>query len=132
MNNLKKLQKTLPTLPEERASLDTLVPTTVEDYGILVGVGNGHPHEYKHLLVDTAELLGLLGIDTVSEDAVESASHRWTSTVDPWVAVGTRVEALHRAYRQDESVVSAAERLWAALEFRCKAITGQTLSEVLA
>lgn len=148
MIKLADYQKTLPVLPHTLQTNAYLVPDLVLEWGKLVGVqasaeaGNWSGADtqleviarYLELCRTTALLLQAHGIRVISAEAVDSAKTRWSSKIDPYVALEARVSSVHQAYRQDEpeSVGIRAEKLWAALEARCLAVTGQSLDEVLA
>lgn len=148
MIKLADYQKTLPVLPHTLQTNDYLVSDLVLEWGKLVGVqasaeaGNWSAPDqhletiarYRELCRTTALFLQAMNVKQLSPEAVESAKHRWAAKIDPWVALGARVQSVHQAYRQDElpNISPAVEKLWAALESRCLAITGQSLDEVLA
>lgn len=133
---LQKVQD-LDILRKEEASLEFLVPEIVRQWGVVAGTpASEEPKllqaEYAALAHMVADLLGLVGITEVSTEAVEHASKRWAARINPWVSIGTRVQALHVAYLDaQEDVPVAAERLWATLEFRCKAAVGASFVEVV-
>lgn len=140
-------QKTLPTLPPILQSNDYLVPDLVLEWGKLVGAQSSAvasewtEDEYTATVVDryralcttTALLLHAHHVHSISAEAVASATHRWALKIDPWVALGARVDSVHQAYRhrEDDGVAAGAEKLWAALENRCQSVTGKSFSEVL-
>jgi hypothetical protein len=148
MIKLADYQKTLPVLPHTLQTNDYLVPDLVLEWGKLVGVqASAEAGQWAapdvHLetiarYVELCRTAGLLlqshGIHALSPEAAESAKHRWAVKIDPWVALGARVDSVHQAYRQEEFdlIPERAQKLWAALESRCLAITGQSLDEVLA
>lgn len=148
MIKLVDYQKTLPVLPHTLQTNDYLVPDLVMEWGKLVGVqasaeagqwsGADTQLEiiarYRELCRTAALLLQAHNVRTLSPEAVESAKTRWSAKIDAYVALEARVSSVHQAYRQDEgeTIPNKAEKLWAALESRCLAVTGQSLDEVLA
>jgi hypothetical protein len=144
---LSTYQSTLPTLPADLVSDDYLVPAVVEHWGTLVGaqaeaLANDQTESewsdvvearYAALAQHVAQLLTCHNVTELSEEAAASGKHRWATKIDPWIALGTRVDSVHQAYRNQtpEKVGPAAERLWVALDARCKALTGKTFKEVL-
>lgn len=148
MIKLADYQKTLPVLPHTLQTNDYLVSDLVLEWGKLVGVQASAEAgqwaapdvqletiaRYRELCRTTALFLQAMNVQQLSPEAIESSKHRWASKIDPWVAIGARVTSVHQAYRQDElpNIRPAVEKLWAALESRCLAITGQSLDEVLA
>lgn len=150
MTSLTAFQRSLQreALPADLWTNDYFVPRVVQAYGNLVAwfadaqqqdmapsqAAALTTERYLDLARNVAMLLATNAITEVSEEAVASAKHRWAGQVDAWVALGTRVEALHQAYREgsDELVTNRAEKLWVALDTRSRAITGQTLEKVIA
>lgn len=148
MIKLSDYQKTLPVLPHTLQTNDYLVPDLVLEWGKLVGVQASAQASswsapdvhmetvarYRELCRTTALLLQVHGIKQPSQEAIDSAKHRWAVKIDSYVALEARVSAVHQAYRQDETeqIAPRAEKLWAALETRCLSVTGQSLDEVLA
>lgn len=147
MIKLVAYQKTLPVLPHTLMTEDYLVPDLVQEWGKLVGVkasavaGEWSPADaqaetvarYRELARTVALLLQSYNTHVLSADALDSVKHRWATKIDPWVALESRVTSVHQAYRQGEveQLPNRTEKLWATLESRCLAITGQSLDEVL-
>lgn len=143
----KALQRDSVALPADLWSNDYFVPRVVQAYGNLVAWFSDAQQQdmapseaaaltterYASLAQVTAMLLASNGISEVSEEATLSAKHRWAGQVDAWVALGTRVEAVHQAYREgsDELIAARAEKLWVALDTRSRAVTGRTLDKVI-
>lgn len=135
------LQQEQPQTPEY------LVPKIVKDMGQLIGLeadarlGNWDISQlepetldaYRELAATTSRLLDLFSVEKVSEEAVASVSHRLAASVDPLVSLHSRVDHLFRSYQQDEAdhVRDDAQKLWAALVFRCHSITGKSIDTVL-
>jgi hypothetical protein len=148
MIKLVDYQRTLPVLPHTLQTNDYLVPDLVLEWGKLVGVqasaeaGNWSAPDthletiarYRELCRTAALLLQVHRVTAIGTEALESAKHRWATKIDPWVALDSRVTSVFQAYRQEEAelIPGRAEKLWAALESRCLAVTGQSLDEVLA
>jgi len=148
MIKLTDYQKTLPVLPHTLQTNDYLVPDLVLEWGKLVGVqasavaGDWSAPDthletiarYRELCRTAALLLQAHHVSTIGAEALESTKHRWATKIDPWVALDARVSSVFQSYRQEEGnlIPAKAEKLWAALESRCLAVTGQSLDEVLA
>jgi hypothetical protein len=140
--------RTIDKLPENLQTTSYLIPMVVKDMGQLIGLEADARHidwdadtleretrdAYQQLASETALLLHLYGVDTISEAAAASVSHPLAANVDPLVSLHARVDHLFRAHTQleHEHVRADVEKLWAALEFRCEAVTGQTFAQVLA
>lgn len=133
--------------PELSGDIDYLVPTLVNDWGMLAGtparakVGKWEAattmdrlsDNYSELVFTTAHLLALFSVEAVGGDAITSVTNKLSAMVDPLVSIGTRVDRLYRSYRMGEldRVRHEAELLWVALEYRCDRITGQTFAKVI-
>lgn len=131
-------QKLEPLADEADYGLDMQIPGIVQAWGLTVGISSVEDPKaltkmYGGLALRVARLLETLGITEVSEEARGNVNNRWSETVNHWVAVGNRVNALHDAWRYEnhEDIVNLAQRVWAALEHRSPAITGQELKDVL-
>ena len=150
MTSLTAFQRSLQreALPADLWTNDYFVPRVVQSWGNLVAWFSDAQQKdmapsaaaaltterYLELARNTAMLLACNGVSDISEEAEASAKHRWAGQVDAWVALGTRVESLHQAYREgsDALVTARAEKLWVALDTRSRAVTGQTLEKVIA
>lgn len=135
-NLLQDVQRSLEVVSDDEYTLEHQVPAIVQAWGLLVGT----PAKERELLqgmygglgLRVARLLETCGVTEVSEEATDSVSKRWAKAVNPWVAVGARVAALHDAFREaPEDIPTAAERLWAVLEYRASSITGIEFKDVL-
>ncbi len=140
--------KVLATLPGNLQCNQYLIPMAVKSMGQLIGIeadarfidwdADTHEREledaYREVAVTTAILLDAYSVGNISDEAVHSVNHRLAAAVDPLVSLHARVDHLFRAYTQDEpeTIKADVEKLWAALEFRCQAITGKTFSQLLA
>lgn len=139
--------RTIDALPENLRGTDYLVPMIAKDMGQLIGLEADALHvgwepltaklelldAYRQLCSETALLLSLCGVETISDEAVYSVSHRLASNVHPLVALDARVSHLYRAYVQNEpeNIRQDAEKLWASLEYRSEAVTGFSFAELL-
>lgn len=139
---------TIDQLPENLRTEQYLIPMIVKDMGQLIGLEADARHvdwdadtleretqeAYIQLASETALLLSLYGIEVISDEAGASVAHRLAASVDPLVSLHARVDHLFRAYiqKEQEQIHADVQRLWAALEFRCEAVTGQTFAQVLA
>lgn len=136
-NLLQDVQRSLEVVSDDEYTLERQVPAIVQAWGNAVGVSTKDQEEltqmYGGLGLRVARLLETLGVTEVSEEALESVSKRWAANVNPWVAVGNRVTALHDAFRYDnfEDIPSVAQKLWAAMQARSVAITGSEFKDVL-
>lgn len=135
-NLLQDTQRSLQVVSDEEYQLEAQVPAIVQAWGLLVGIPSSEREllqgTYGGLGLRVARLLETCGVTEISEEALESVSKRWAKAVNPWVAVGARIAALHDSFREaPEDVPTAAERLWAVLEYRASAITGVEFKDVL-
>lgn len=137
-NLLQDTQRRLQVVSDDEYNLERQVPAIVQAWGLTVGASSidnpeGLTQMYGGFALRVARLLETLGVTEISEEAVESVSKRWAANVNPWVAVGNRVTALHDAWRYDnrEDFPTIAQKLWAAMEARSVAITGSEFKDVL-
>lgn len=136
-NLLQDVQRSLEVVSDDEYTLERQVPAIVQAWGNAVGVSTKDQElltgMYGGLGLRVARLLETLGITEISEEALESVSKRWAANVNPWVAVGNRVTALHDAFRygNHEDIASIAQKLWAAMQARSIAITGSEFKDVL-